>query len=269
VRRLVGLDLGQARDPTALVVLEANPLPTANKTPVGPAERIAIRPRIPTATQNAEQWQVRHLERFPLNRPYPEYVERTVSLMRTPELRRAVLVIDYTGVGRPVFDMFNAVPGLNPVGVLITGGTSVTHRGRIWNVPKRDLATAVLTLLQSRRLRVSAHIPESPVLIQELLNFRVKITLSGHDQYEAWREGDHDDLVLAAACASWVGLNVPAHQLSPRVGGQHRILVAHAQDPALDPRTSHLSEAAALFRDVPVTGGPRSPVDLPPDRRIQ
>jgi hypothetical protein len=38
----------------------------------------------------------------------------------------------------------------------------------------------------------------------ELLNFRVKINLaSGHDSYEAWREGDHDDLVLAAAMAVW------------------------------------------------------------------
>jgi hypothetical protein len=38
----------------------------------------------------------------------------------------------------------------------------------------------------------------------ELLNFRVTINLAtGYDRYEAWREGDHDDLVLAAALAVW------------------------------------------------------------------
>jgi hypothetical protein len=202
-RRLVGLDLGSAADPTALVVLEST------SSPAGPKR---------------DDYAIRHLERFPLNQPYPTYVDRVVELMRTPELRRATLVIDYTGVGRPVFDMFDLVPGLSPLGILITGGTTVTHKGRIWRVPKRDLATAVLALLQSKRLRVSSRIPEASVLVTELLNFRVKITLAGNDQYEAWREGDHDDYVLAAACACWTALHVPASALSPEVGGQHRIL---------------------------------------------
>ena len=33
----------------------------------------------------------------------------------------------------------------------------------------------------------------------------MKITLAGNDTYEAWRESDHDDLVLAAALATWFG----------------------------------------------------------------
>jgi hypothetical protein len=36
------------------------------------------------------------------------------------------------------------------------------------------------------------------------LNFRVKIDpLTAHDSYGAWREGQHDDLVLAVALAVW------------------------------------------------------------------
>jgi hypothetical protein len=36
------------------------------------------------------------------------------------------------------------------------------------------------------------------------LNFKLKINITtGHDSYEAWREGEHDDLVLAAALAVW------------------------------------------------------------------
>ena len=44
------------------------------------------------------------------------------------------------------------------------------------------------------------------VLVKELLNFRVKINIStAHDSYEAWREGDHDDLVLSVALSCWSG----------------------------------------------------------------
>jgi hypothetical protein len=43
--------------------------------------------------------------------------------------------------------------------------------------------------------------------LRELLNFRVKISLSGHDTYEAWREQEHDDLVLAVGLAAWLAEN--------------------------------------------------------------
>lgn len=44
----------------------------------------------------------------------------------------------------------------------------------------------------------------SDVLVRELQNFRVKINLeTAHDSYAAWREGDHDDLVLAVCLALW------------------------------------------------------------------
>lgn len=49
------------------------------------------------------------------------------------------------------------------------------------------------------------------MLVKELLNFKVTISTSGHDSYEAWREGDHDDLVLATAMALWLAeRKVPA-----------------------------------------------------------
>ena len=38
---------------------------------------------------------------------------------------------------------------------------------------------------------------------QELLNFKVKINNNGNEQFEAWREGIHDDLVLSVALSSW------------------------------------------------------------------
>ncbi len=71
-------------------------------------------------------------------------------------------------------------------------------------VPKRDVASTIAVLLQTGRLRIARGLKESETLLRELLNFRVKISLSGHDTYEAWREAEHDDLVLAVGLAAWL-----------------------------------------------------------------
>jgi hypothetical protein len=39
-------------------------------------------------------------------------------------------------------------------------------------------------------------------------NFKAKITASANETFEAWREGQHDDLVLAVALAVWGGENL-------------------------------------------------------------
>ena len=48
----------------------------------------------------------------------------------------------------------------------------------------------------------------APTLIHELKDFKVKIDLkTAHDAYGAWREGEHDDIVLSLAVALWVAEN--------------------------------------------------------------
>jgi hypothetical protein len=70
-------------------------------------------------------------------------------------------------------------------------------------VPKRDLVASVQAALQSGTLKFAADLPLAPTLIQEMLNFRVTISDAGHDSYSAWRENQHDDLVLATMLAAW------------------------------------------------------------------
>jgi len=63
-------------------------------------------------------------------------------------------------------------------------------------------------------------------LVQELGNFKVKITKHGNDAYEAWREGQHDDLVLSVALACWYGENMPVSfcvEYEPEVEGVFEI----------------------------------------------
>ena len=71
------------------------------------------------------------------------------------------------------------------------------------NVPKRELVSTIQVLLQTKRLRIPSLLPEAQVLLEEMTNFQVKISLTGHDSYGAWREGTHDDLLLAVALACW------------------------------------------------------------------
>src|SRR3712207_876281 len=98
---ICGLDLGQAADYSALDVLDYQPQ---------------------TAVYHCG-----YLQRLPLNMPYPQQVGRVYELLATPPLRgHTRLVLDATGVGRPVLDLVRSV-GLAPIPVLITGGDVVHY----------------------------------------------------------------------------------------------------------------------------------------------
>jgi len=154
---------------------------------------------------------LRHLERFELGTKYTKIIQSVKRLlMREPlrgRLARTRLLVDRTGVGAGVVDGF-VQSGVYPIAITIHGGSTVTREPRSdiysYRVPKRDLVAAVQTLLQNERLKVAESLTLAPVLKKELLNFRVKISPeTAHDSYEHWREGDHDDLVLATALAAW------------------------------------------------------------------
>jgi hypothetical protein len=48
-------------------------------------------------------------------------------------------------------------------------------------------------------------LPEAQVLVQELQTFRMRPALATTKVEIAWREQDHDDLVLALGLAAWLG----------------------------------------------------------------
>ena len=52
---------------------------------------------------------------------------------------------------------------------------------------------------------VSEELPLCKVLQKEMQAFSVKITTAGNESFEAWREKDHDDIVLAVALGVWLG----------------------------------------------------------------
>jgi hypothetical protein len=196
----VGLDLGQAADFTALAVVQS------------------VKEHNPETRRIHKNLHLRHLERYELGTTYPEIADKVVALMRDERLspneydpsRLRVyrstpqLIVDDTGVGRAVADLLTS-KGLKFTAVTITGGDEV-HRvgGGRYRVPKRDLVGALEVPFHTGRLKIAEGMELWPTLKKELLNFRRKINLkTAHDSYEHWREGDHDDLVLAAALACW------------------------------------------------------------------
>ncbi len=178
-----GLDLGQSQDFTALTLVEQ------------------------TQTAPESRYVVRGLRRWPLGTGYPEIVRDVHKLVAGMDL-----VIDGTGCGRPVVDMFKGT-GQRLVPVTIHGGQETTRdpKTRYWKVPKRELAGTVNALLQGRRLEIVPTLADAVTLTHELRTFKPKISASGHDSYGAaasglpddWRGGPHDDLVLATALVLW------------------------------------------------------------------
>jgi len=156
---------------------------------------------------DTREFRLRHIERPERGTSYPKIVERLKELYNSPQLKRNThaLVIDITGVGRPVWDLLKkARIGATLKGITITGGNTVTQDAGIYSVPKRDLITSLQVAFQNGELKIAPGLPEADTLIKELTNFKVKINLNGHDQYEAWREGIHDDIVLSAAMGVWL-----------------------------------------------------------------
>jgi len=181
---VLGIDLGQTNDHTALVVIEVIP-------------------------GRPERYECPWLERLPLGVPYPQQADRISELVGELKARGSLrVVIDSTGVGRAVVQDIRLRLGISVLAVTITGGTAMSEKkhGEM-TVPKRDLVSAVKVALQNERLKIAKELPEAETLVRELLAFQAKLTATGHDTYEAWREGEHDDLVLALSLALWLPAN--------------------------------------------------------------
>jgi len=181
-RFILGIDLGQLTDFTAITILE----------------------------QLGDHLHVGYLDRLPLGMSYPDQVNQIDSLVHTPPLNNenSKLIVDATGVGLPVVDLLRK-NGLYPVAVSISSGDKPYWESRHnVKVPKRDLISNLIVQSQTGKLKIAAELSTAPILAKELLQFRVKIDLrTAHDSYGTWREGQHDDLVLAVALALWWAKN--------------------------------------------------------------
>ena len=203
-RFVAGLDLGRQVDPSALALLQwYSP----------PPRRTVYGELVPAERTGPQVYEVPTLVRWSLGTPYRDIVKAVAGFFKTPPLAGSapLLVVDATGVGDAVYEMAleqmrsERVTG-GMCGVCITAGNACSQdpsqHGR-WRVAKKQLASVLQVLLGSRRLLVAEGLAEAATLKRELGNFSVKITEAGNESFEAWREQEHDDLVLATALAAW------------------------------------------------------------------
>jgi hypothetical protein len=197
-----GLDLGQAKDFSALAIIECARIATTNK-------KADEKPDCTNTKDEVTQLNCIHLQRWQLRTSYPSIVADVVEMINGLDPERiaggkAALAIDATGVGAPVVDLFKREKiNAELAPIQIVAGANVSSEFGMTRVPKRDLVSVVQVGLQNRTLKIAESLDLAETLSRELQNFTVKITDAANDVYGAWREGTHDDLVLAVALAVW------------------------------------------------------------------
>jgi hypothetical protein len=200
-----GLDLGQAHDPSAFCVLNCSRV-------LVPGERALV-------TQFECPW----LKRWPLGTSYVAVAADVEEMLKQPPLVGCDLVIDASGVGRPVYDLFKQkILRAKLHGVIITAGLAETKPAGqpFHHVAKAALIGVVQVALQQRRLQFAASLPEVQTLVEEFRNYRVKITPALNEAFNA-REGKNDDLLLSICVAAWLATrHPPVEGFAPyRLGG--------------------------------------------------
>lgn len=196
----VGLDLGQANDYSALVVVERVLCLPAGVT-IGDYH---CNPAALAGSGFTEELHVRSLRRWELGTPYPSVVADVCALMASDVLADdAWLFVDRTGIGRAVVDLLTDAFRAGkmgrrwPVPVTITSG----EKRNGWNIPKTDLIDAVQVPLQQGRLRIADSLPLASTLEREMVGFRQKISTNGSTTFDHGRDDGHGDLVMALALA--------------------------------------------------------------------
>jgi hypothetical protein len=213
----VGLDLAKEYDYTALAAVQ----------------------KVPVFDQRRGKWDydlhLRGLQRWPLGTPYTRVADELKTILGSPTFTQSVfnpatrrhavhkteLLVDRTGVGVAALDIYRE-RGIPFTAITFRPNSEEMRRASRdhYYVPTQDLVSALEVpfhrLVASEEaqatgdppytkvLRIAEGLELWPTLRNELLNFRRKQNKkTGSTSFEHWRQGDHDDLVFAAAMACW------------------------------------------------------------------
>jgi hypothetical protein len=137
-RHVLGLDLGQAADYTALVSLEVHPNPYGLQT-VAPSPHYVVD----------------YAYRWPLKTDYDVIIEEVAGLLTLPQVgERPVLAVDQTGVGKPVVDLLRAANlTISPRQSPREGRTSRVSRRSSRSADRRSLRSYSASRIEPRYRR--------------------------------------------------------------------------------------------------------------------
>jgi hypothetical protein len=195
-RIVVGLDIGQRRDFSGIVVLEAR------------EQTDAVRDPVTYDFQRRTVIELPHLERIRLGTPFAQIVDRVAQVVNDPRLKGCTLVADASGLGAPVVESLRAARlPCRLIPAQITGGGDESYDGDFYRVPKRDLVVGLQILFDRWPFEMAQGLPAMKALVEELINFKAARSSAGNLKYA----GPRDDLTMSLALAWWWLKKVLAH----------------------------------------------------------
>jgi hypothetical protein len=210
----LGCDVGQRTDPSAIVVVEVAwrtvPVEEDGRSRLARAIRLPAGTTLRPLVRREAVFSVRHIEAVPLGTLYVDVAERIAEVVASarerhpptpPELR-----VDITGVGRPVVELIgNALrdrrifgSACKLIGVTFTFGQKYEARGTEATLGKGYLVSRLQALIQTKRIELPR---SAEAMVDELLNYEIKVDPDGDAKLGAFRVGTHDDLVTALGLA--------------------------------------------------------------------
>ncbi len=210
----VGVDLGQRHDPTALVVTQVLTDPAAQtrylvrqmeRLPLGTAypDVATYLVRILAALQAMDQARIAQAEQRLADDGVID--PRTGQPPRVPGVARRLLV-DATGVGRPVVDILERALQADPTTAGVELKAITFRHGESYDrasgmMGKAYLVSRLQALLQERLIQLPARHPEADALAREIHDYEIRVDENARDTYGAFKTGTHDDLVTALGLA--------------------------------------------------------------------
>ena len=180
-RYVIAADLGSAKDPTGVTIIEDKQLPVLTDHGWRLGER---------------QCTLVFAERLREHR-YTEIAEYLRALQQKPPLNgRSRLALDASGVGRGCSD-FLLEGNMPHVAVQMVAGSSIRKAGRFWNVSKQVMMSELAVALEIGALRIAGDLPMQNDLMVELESFQTKQSASGIQVLDAGGSDHHADLAVS------------------------------------------------------------------------
>jgi len=205
----IGIDVRKLHDPTAIAVAELerrhNGKWREGNTVLTSLEQVL---RIGEARPVlVVQYLLRHIERMALGTSYPAVAKHIADMLCNPLFygRQVSVLIDVTGVGRPVYDDLVEEAQLRAESRAATILPITFVPGQKYNrstgaLGKAYMVSRLQALLQNTRIH-APDIPDARALQEELKVYEIRIDRDGHDTYGAFKIGKHDDLATALGLA--------------------------------------------------------------------
>jgi len=211
---ILGLDLGQSEDPSAMaLILNIN-------------QTISPHTWIDSTHPCHNTWQLTATKVFPLGTAYTalaQQIHQTIERFKQQHPATPItLVADATGIGRPTLEILykeltsrGGQPKARLEGIVFTAGATHSKASHpslpvdLFHVPKLDLIQTLLQSIESQRLRVIPNLKEQETLSAQLKSLRYANsrqtgqTTIHVDTNASNPQIANADLVMALAMATW------------------------------------------------------------------